>query len=93
MATGNIKKAVPKGYFITLSADTGFDSITENGFYTVLTGTNAPNSERQYYNVWVQRYGTDEHYLHQIVIGINSNAVYSRVRKVNYSEWKLLSNS
>lgn len=89
MATGKINKCVPSGYFQTLAVDTDFDSITQNGFYYVQTATNAPTANKTHYNVWVQRFGTNENYLHQIAVSINGQ-MYFRIRNGAYSSWKTI---
>ena len=91
MATGTIKKCIPSGYFQTLAVDTDFDSMTNDGFYYVQTAINAPTATKTHYNVWVQRFGTNEDYLHQIAVSIINGQIYFRIRNGAYSSWKTIS--
>ena len=74
--------------FYKLPTDTDFNTIVNNGFYTVYSGTNVPTSTKNYYNIIVQRFNDDANYLTQIVTCSNSATIYIRRRNNgNFGGW------
>lgn len=71
--------------------DTDFNSITEAGFYTVTTTTNAPHNQYNYWSLIVlNSTGVDNAtYVQQIAINekLDDRAIYVRKKSSNWTNW------
>lgn len=77
MATGYVKKCVPKGYFETLAENTDFNNINTDGFFSVKTSANAP-SGYTWYAVIVLCLSGSSQFLSQIVYCGGNQYLYTR---------------
>ena len=69
--------------FANLPNNTDFNTITNSGCYSVYSTTNAPDSNMDYWSVWVQRADeSTEDYLTHYAVSLRVNTVvYTRVRR------------